>query len=122
MKKSKLIVFAVVLLAVLMVSCNKKRNKLVDSWKVTEVEAKKPISDSVKNDILTMGDLTFTDDGRVNGHLERDFRDGVYLLTKKGKSLTIKDETGTPFSYESTIESDKMILENDEIKLTLMTK
>lgn len=122
MKKSKLFVFTVVLLAVLMVSCHKKRNKLVDSWKVTEVEAKMPISDSIKNDILTRGDLIFTDDGRVNGHLQRDFIDGVYLLTNKGKSLTIKDETGTPFSYDSSIDHDIMILENEEIKITLKTK
>ncbi|WPR72703.1 hypothetical protein SLW70_06120 [Flavobacterium sp. NG2] len=103
-----------------MVSCNKKRKKLVDSWKVTEVEAKIPMTDSVKNDILEKGVLTFTDDGYVSGHLERDFNDGIYILTKKGRSLTIKDETGTPFSYESTIESDKMILEDEDMKITLL--
>ncbi|MGA9638077.1 hypothetical protein [Flavobacterium sp.] len=122
MKKSKLFLFGVVLLTVFMVSCGKKRNKLVDSWKITEVEAKTPLSDSVKNDILTNGVLTFTHDGHVNGHLERDFTDGIYTLTKKGKNLTIKDETGTPFLYESTIQSDKLILENEEMKITLVKK
>ncbi|GIZ08955.1 hypothetical protein [Flavobacterium sp. UMI-01] len=120
MKKSKLFAFGVIVLTMLMVSCNKSRKKLVDSWKVTEVEAKVPISDSVKNDILAKGTLTFTDDGYVSGHLERDFNDGLYILTKKGRSLTIKDETGTPFTYESTIEKDKMILEDEEMKITLL--
>ncbi|WP_418263967.1 hypothetical protein [Flavobacterium faecale] len=120
MKKSILFLFGVVLLTVLMVSCNKKRKKLVDSWKVTEVVAKVPVSDSIKDDILARGVLTFTDDGYVSGHLERDFVDGLYILTKKGRSLTIKDETGTPFTYESIIESDKMILEDEEFKITLL--
>lgn len=122
MKKPKLFLLGILLLALLIVSCGQKRNKLVDSWKITEVEAKVPMTDSVKSDILEKGILTFTDDGHVNGHLERDFADGIYTLTKKGKLLTIKDETGTPFSFESTIEGDKIVLEDERMVLTLLKK
>ncbi|MFA9189392.1 hypothetical protein AAGV33_01985 [Flavobacterium sp. FBOR7N2.3] len=119
MKKSKLFIFGVVLMAVLMVSCNNKRNNLVNSWKITEVEAKTPHVDSVKNDILTNGKLTFTKDGHVTGHIENDINDGTFALTKKGKSLVIKDDNGTPFPFESTITDDQIILDSEEMKLTL---
>ncbi|MHC0441865.1 hypothetical protein [Flavobacterium sp. 3-210] len=121
MKKSKLFIFGILLSAVLILSCNKaKRNELVSSWKVTSVEAsKKPLSDSLKNVILTNGQLTFTEDGHVTGFLLREMTDGTYALTKKGKSLVIKDETGTPWPCVSTITKDELILETDEVKLTL---
>ncbi|RED27106.1 hypothetical protein BD847_1039 [Flavobacterium cutihirudinis] len=121
MKKSKLFIFGILLSAVLILSCNKaKRNELVNSWKVTNVEAnKKPLSDSLKNIILTNGQLTFTEDGHVTGFLLREMTDGTYALTKKGKSLVIKDETGTPWPCVSTITKDELILEAEEVKLTL---
>jgi hypothetical protein len=119
MKKSKLFIFGVALLAVLMISCHKGRNKLVNSWKITAVEAKMPLSDSAKNVILTQGTLTFTKDGHVTGYLQREITDGTYALTKGGKSLVIKDETGTPYPCESTITDDQLILDSKEMKITL---
>lgn len=102
-----------------MVSCNKKRNNLINSWKTTEVEAKMPLSDSAKNEILTNGKLTFTKDGHVNGFFQSEINNGTYALTKKGKILIIKDETGTPYPCESTITEDKLILDSKEMKITL---
>lgn len=122
MKKSKLFIFGVLLSAIVLVSCSQKRNDLVNSWKVTEIEAKTPHMDSVKNDILTNGNLTFTKDGHVSGTLETDINDGTYALTKKGTNLVIKDETGTPYPFESTITDDKLILDSKEMKLTLIKK
>lgn len=122
MKKSKLFIFGVLLSAILLVSCSQKRNDLVNSWKVTEIEAKTPHTDSVKNDILSNGNLTFTKDGHVSGTLETDINDGTYALTKKGTNLVIKDETGTPYPFESTITDDKLILDSKEMKLTLIKK
>ncbi|TDP02963.1 hypothetical protein [Flavobacterium sp. 245] len=121
MKKSKLFVFGILLSAVLILSCTMaKRNELVSSWKVTSVEAnKKPLSDSLKNIILANGQLTFTKDGHVTGFLLREITDGTYALTKQGKSLVIKDETGTPWPCISTITDDQLTLEADELKLTL---
>ncbi|CAD0000739.1 hypothetical protein [Flavobacterium salmonis] len=119
MKKSNLFIYVIVLLAVLMVSCHKGRNKLVNSWKITNVEAKLPLSDSLKNEILTKGTLTFTEDGHVTGYLQSEITDGTFVLSKGGKSLVIKDETGTPYPCESTITSDKLILESKEMKITL---
>lgn len=119
MKKSKLFILGIILLAVLIVSCNKKRNNLINSWKTTEVEAKMPLSDSAKNEILTKGKLTFTKDGHVNGFFQSEINDGTYALTKKGKSLVIKDENGTPYPCESTITEDKLILDSKEMKITL---
>lgn len=118
MKKSNLFIYGIVLLAVLMVSCN-GRNKLVNSWKITAVEAKMPLSDSAKTEILANGKLTFTKDGHVTGFLQSEITDGTYALTKGGKSLVIKDETGTPYPCESTITGDKLILESKEMKITL---
>lgn len=122
MKKSKLFIFGVLLSAIVLVSCSQKRNDLVNSWKVTEIEAKTPHTDSVKNDILTNGNLTFTKDGHVSGTLETDINDGTYALTKKGTNLVIKDETGTPYPFESTITDDKLVLDSKEMKLTLIKK
>lgn len=122
MKKSKLFIFGVLLSAIIFISCSQKRNDLVNSWKVTEIEAKTPHTDSVKNDILTNGNLTFTKDGHVSGTLETDINDGTYALTKKGTNLVIKDETGTPYPFESTITDDKLILDSKEMKLTLIKK
>ena len=119
MKKSKLLIFGIALLAVLMVSCHKGRNKLVNSWKITAVDPKMPISDSIKNIILTQGQLTFTEDGHVTGYLQREITDGTFVLTKGGKSLVIKDETGTPYPCESTITDDELILDSKEMKITL---
>ncbi|OXE98679.1 hypothetical protein BC749_10757 [Flavobacterium araucananum] len=119
MKKSKLFIFGIALLAVLMVSCHKGRNTLVNSWKITTVEPKIPISDSLKNVILTQGQLTFTKDGHVTGYLQREITDGTFALTKGGKSLVIKDETGTPYPCESTITEDQLILDSKEMKITL---
>ncbi|OCB73864.1 hypothetical protein B0A79_12050 [Flavobacterium piscis] len=119
MKKSKLFIFGIVLLAVLMVSCHKGRNKLVNSWKITAVEPKMPLSDSLKNVILTQGQLTFTEDGHVTGYLQREITDGTFALTKGGKSLVIKDETGTPYPCESTITDEELILDSKEMKITL---
>jgi len=119
MKKSNLFIYGIIIVAVLMVSCQKGRNKLINSWKITEVEAKMPMSDSVKNEILTNGMLTFTKDGHVTGFLQREITDGTFALTKGGKSLVIKDETGTPYPCESTITNDKLILDSKEMKITL---
>ena len=119
MKKFKLFIFGIVLLAVLMVSCHKGRNKLVNSWKITAVEPKMPLSDSLKNVILTQGQLTFTEDGHVTGYLQREITDGTFALTKGGKSLVIKDETGTPYPCESTITDEELILDSKEMKITL---
>ncbi|KUJ62984.1 hypothetical protein AR687_06215 [Flavobacteriaceae bacterium CRH] len=117
MKKSKLFIFGIAFLIVL-VSCQ-KRGKLVNSWKVTAVEAKVPLSDSAKKVIITNGMLTFTKDGHVTGYLQREITDGSYALTKGGKSLVIKDETGTPYPCESTITDDELILDSKEMKVTL---
>ncbi|WP_051627414.1 hypothetical protein [Flavobacterium seoulense] len=122
MKTVKLFIFGIVLCTIVFVSCSQKRNDLVNSWKVTEIEAKTPHLDSVKNDILANGNLTFTKDGHVSGTLEMDINDGTYALTKKGKNLVIKDENGTPYPFESTITDDKVILDSKEMKLTLTKK
>ncbi|MCV9928723.1 hypothetical protein OIU83_13720 [Flavobacterium sp. LS1R49] len=122
MRKSTLFIFGLALLSVLMISCHKGRNKLINSWKVTNVEATgKPLSDSLKNVILTKGNLTFTKDGKVTGYLDVDFK-GTFALSKGGKDLVLKDEVGTPYSYASTIENDKLILDGKEIKLTFDKK
>lgn len=119
MKRSKLFILGVVLLTVLTISCHKNRNKLVNSWKITAVEAKMPLSDSAKNVMLTKGTLTFTEDGHVNGYMQSEINNGTYALTKGGKSLVIKDETGTPYPCVSTITADKLILDMKEMKVTL---
>ncbi|AWK06051.1 hypothetical protein HYN56_18195 [Flavobacterium crocinum] len=119
MKNSKLFTLVIAVVVLLMVSCHTKRNKLVNSWKVTAIEPKTPMSDSTKNAILTNGTLTFTEDGHVTGYLLREITDGTYALTKKGKSLVIKDEVGTPYPCESTITEDKLILDAKEAKITL---
>ncbi|MEG0850441.1 hypothetical protein ACHRVK_10900 [Flavobacterium plurextorum] len=119
MKKSKLFIFGIALAAVLIISCAKGRNKLVNSWKITAVEAKMPLSDSLKAVILSDGTLTFTEDGHVTGFLTREITNGTYALTKGGKSLVIKDEVGTPYPCESTITTDELVLDTKEMKLTL---
>lgn len=119
MKNSKLFIFGIALLTVLMVSCHKGRNTLVNSWKITAVEPKMPLSDSLKNVILTQGTLTFTKDGHVTGYLTQEINNGTYALTKGGKNLVIKDETGTPYPCESTITKDQLILDSKEMKITL---
>ena len=118
MKKSKLFILGIALLTLFMISCHNKRNKLVNSWKITAVEPKMQLSDSAKTAILTNGMLTFTEDGHVTGYLQGEITDGTYALTKKGKSLVIKDETGTPYPCESTITNDQLILDSKEMKLT----
>lgn len=106
------------MMAVLFISCHKGRNKLVNAWKVTEVESKISLSDSAKNVILTNGMLTFTEDGHVTGYFLRPITDGTYALSNGGKSLVIKDETGTPFPCESTITDEQLILDAKEVKIT----
>jgi heat shock protein HslJ len=122
MKRSNLFILGVVLLTVVMISCHKGRNKLVDTWKITAVEAKMPLSDSAKNVMLTKGTLTFTEDGHVSGYMQSEINNGTYALTKGGKSLVIKDETGTPYPAASTITADKLILDMKEMKITLDKK
>ena len=119
MKKSKLFIFGIALLTLLMISCHSKRNKLVNSWKITAVETNTvALSDSAKHVILTSGNLTFTEDGHVTGFLLQPITNGTYALTKGGKSLVIKDETGTPFPCESTITDEQLILDAKEVKIT----
>lgn len=121
MKKSKLLIIGIVVLALFAVSCHKGRKKLINSWKVTAVELKKPHSDSLKSLILSKGNLTFTEDGKATGFLENDL-DGTFILSKGGKSLVIKDETQTPYPYESTIEHDNLILDSPDMKITFVSK
>jgi len=78
MKNSKLFTL-VIAIAVVIVSCHLKRDKLVNSWKVTAVEPKEAVSDSTKNAILANGMLTFTEDGHVTGYLLRE-------ITKRQKT------------------------------------
>lgn len=119
MKNSKLIFFGIAMVALVMISCTNSRNKLINSWKVSAVEPKMTLSDSMKTVILTDGNLTFTKDGHVTGFLTREITNGSFVLTKGGKSLVIKDEIGTPYPCESTITSDELILDSKEMKLTL---
>jgi NAD/NADP transhydrogenase alpha subunit len=81
MKKSKLLIVGFTLLGVLLVSCNKTKGMLVKSWKVTNVEAKGTISDSIKNVIMSTGNLSFTKDGKVSGNL-LGVVSGTYDLSK----------------------------------------
>ncbi|WET02766.1 hypothetical protein NYQ10_16370 [Flavobacterium johnsoniae] len=118
MKNSKLVTLLIAVAVVLMVSCHGKRNRLINSWKVSAVETKTSINDSAKNEILKNGMLTFTEDGHVTGYLLREITDGTYALSQKGKKLVIKDEVGTPYECESTITDDKLILDTKEAKLT----
>lgn len=122
MKKSVFFTYGMLFVILLLMACNQKRNDLVDSWKITELEAKKPLSDSVKNEIIAKGTLTFTKDGHVNGFLESEINDGSYALTKKGKNLVIKDETGTPYPFECKITDDQLILDSKDMKITLVKK
>lgn len=119
MKKSKLFIFGITMAAAVIISCSSDRDKLVNSWKITSVDAKTPLSDSLKSVILSDGTLTFTEDGHVTGFLTHEITNGTYGLTKGGKSLVIKDETGTPYPCESTITSDELILDSKEMKITL---
>ncbi|AYN03950.1 MULTISPECIES: hypothetical protein [unclassified Flavobacterium] len=116
MKKIKLFVFGFALL--LFISCQKDRNKLISSWKVTNVESKKTLSDSMKNVILSKGNLTFAKDGKVTGFLDAELN-GTYALNEGGKSLTIKDETGTPYPFSSTIDKEQLVLDGEHMILTL---
>lgn len=91
MKNSKLFTLVIAIaVVVLIVSCHLKRDKLVNSWKVTAVEPKEAVSDSTKNAILANGMLTFTEDGHVTGYLLREITDGTYALTQKEKNLSLK--------------------------------
>lgn len=121
MKKSKLFIVGFALLGVLLVSCNKTQGMLAKSWKVTNVEAKGTISDSIKNVILSTGNLSFTKDGKVSGNLLGAVS-GTYELSKDGKTLTIKDASGTPESYVSAIEEGKLVMDGKEVKLTFGIK
>jgi hypothetical protein len=122
MSKFKLFFICIALVSLVMISCHKERNKLINSWKITAVEAKTPISDSIKNEFLSKGELTFTELGSVTGFLGRDLEQGSYILTNKGKNLVIKDETGTPYPFESVITDDQLILEGPQLKLTFEKK
>lgn len=119
MKNSKLFTLLIAIAVVIMVSCHRKRDKLVNSWKVTAVEAKKSLSDSAKTEILANGTLTFTEDGHVTGYLLREITEGTYALSEKGQKLIIRDEVGTAYVCKSTITDDKLTLDTDEAKLTL---
>jgi hypothetical protein len=118
MKKSTLFIFGFVFLSLLMISCQKERNKLVNSWKVTNVEAKKRLSDSIKNVILSKGNLKFSKDGKVTGFLDVELN-GTYALNKGGKNLIIKDEVGTPYPFTSTIDKEQLVLDGEDMTLTL---
>lgn len=119
MKKSKLFIFGVALLTIVMISCHKGRNRLINSWKITNVEAKIGLSPEEKNTILTNGTLTFTEDGHVTGYLLHEINDGSFVLSEGGKKLVIKDENGTPYVCDSEISEDKLTLDTKEMKLTL---
>lgn len=118
MKKSKLLLLGMALFAVVLTSCTKGRGKLINSWKISAVESKGTLSDSIKNAMLTQSKLTFTKDGHVNGILQFEITDGTYALSNGGKSLVIKDETGTPYPFESTITGDELILDSKDLKMT----
>jgi len=119
MRKSSLFIFGIILLSILIVSCHKGRNKLVGSWKTTAVEAKKPLTDSIKNEILAKGNLSFTEDGHVTGFLEDVITEGTFVLSNGGKTLVIEDKTGTPYPCESTITDEELILNGEKMILTL---
>lgn len=119
MKKVFLSTFGLALLSILFLSFNKNRDNLVGNWKVTKVEPKISISEKTKNEMVAHGSLTFTEDGHVMGYLIDEIHKGTFALTKKGKSLVIKEDTRTPYPCESTITENKLILENKQIKITL---
>ena len=118
MKKSKLLLLGIALFVVVLTSCTKGRGKLINSWKIATVEAKGTLSDSIKNAMLSQSKLTFTKDGHVTGILQFEITDGTFALSNGGKNLVIKDETGTPYPFESTITGDELILDNKEMKMT----
>ncbi len=120
MKKSKLFIFGIAFLFVL-ASCQ-KRGKLVNSWKITAVEAKIPISDSVKNAILTNGkeyrfysdvalantmdskpffvfDIESYSDNDIEGLLDFDARiiNVIDIISKAQESVFIEDFENTFF-------------------------
>lgn len=118
MKKTNLLILGFALFSLLFISCTKDRNKLISSWKVSNVESKKTLSDSMKSVILSKGNLTFSKDGKVTGFLDAELN-GTYALNEGGKNLTIKDETGTPYPFSSTIEKEQLILDGEHMILTL---
>ncbi|OMQ08949.1 lipocalin family protein [[Flexibacter] sp. ATCC 35103] len=119
MKKPFLYTFSLALLSLMFLSFNKNRDNLVGSWKITKVEPKTAVSQTAKNDILSHGSLTFTDDGFVRGRILQDINNGTFALTKKGKSLVIKEDTGTPYNCQSIINEDELVLDTKQMTVTL---
>ena len=119
MKKAKSFIVAFALLGALIISCNKKQSMLTNSWKVTNMEAKGTIADSIKNAIVSTGNLTFTKEGKVSGNLLGPVS-GTYELSEDEKILTILDASGKPESYSFMLEENKLVLDGMEAKLTFI--
>lgn len=120
MKKAFLSTFCLALLSIVFLSFNKHRDNLVGNWKVIKVEPKISISETTKNEMIAHGSLTFTEDGHLTGYLLQEIHNGTFALTKKGKKLVIKEDTRTPYPCESTITEDKLVLDNEKVKITLV--
>jgi hypothetical protein len=117
--------FAAVVVTLLLASCGKKPADILSKgvWKLSALETKAQIADSVKNAYLATATFEFKKDGSysVSGP---NSDAGTYTVDKDGKSLMLKSTAGKSDDNFTIVEltPEKVVLEDANGKFTVVPK
>jgi len=114
MKNFKKFMLMLLVTSGILASCGKKDgDKLVKTWRVTDIETQTDLPDSVKTAMMADAKMVFTKDGHYTtaGGIGAD--EGTYTLDKEGKVLSTVSTSGK--SNEVYNIDD---LSDDKLKLT----
>ncbi len=81
--------------AVAFTACKAKpKDLLAKKWKITDMATDRPISDSLKADMLKNATMEFTKDGNYTMSSNGNPINGKYTLSDDGKTLTLNATAG----------------------------
>jgi hypothetical protein len=119
--------FSAAIVALLIASCGKKPQDLLSAktWKATSLDVKgsTPLSDSLKNAIMSTSSFQFMKDGSYVVNMGREDK-GTYTLDKEGKTMTTKSTNGGSDGSYTIVEltADKLVMEDNTAKITCSPK
>lgn len=89
-----LIIFCTLLTVVFLPSCGNKKNDLVKTWQVSDIDTETDLADSIKTAMLSNSTFQFTEDGHYTSSGGIGADQGTYTLDEEGKTLSTISSAG----------------------------
>jgi hypothetical protein len=125
MKKLKINFYLLLVFGAVLASCGKNPEKqLAKTWLVSDIETPTPLPDSIKTQMISGSQMTFTKDGQYTSTGGIGADQGSYTLDKEGKSLSTISQAGKSNSVYTIekLSDDELVLNHNGNTVTCTAK